>query len=156
VELLNRRIAVAIVSTLATGCTSFFLRGATPHAGAPAAHIARFAIPACTATGTNASVPGAVGQTYYLVEEKRGLVLYELDLGSSGAAIHNGWADANAIYFFTWVRGSHGWLFTFPRDRKQLPTRAVYAAGTYSTQEDAEDVMHPAGQPSAICTLVPR
>lgn len=149
-------VLLALTAVLAAGCASFFLKGATPHAGAPATYVARFAIPACAAAGTNAPLPGAAGQTYYLVAEPRGLVLYELDLGASGTAIHNGWADATAIHFFTWVRGSHGWLYTFPRDRTRSPTRAVYAAGTYSTQEDAQDVVHPTGQPSALCTMVPR
>jgi hypothetical protein len=150
------RATVVILATLLAGCASFFLKGATLHAGAPPAYVARFAIPTCTTVATSAQMAGPPGQTYYLVDEPRGLMLYELDLGGSGAAIYNGWSDETAIHFFAWVRSGPGWLYTFPRDRKQLPTRSSYVAGGYTTHEDAKQVVHPAGQPTAICPMVPQ
>ena len=147
------RVVCAAVTLSVSGCASWFLNGAQMHEGVPRQPIARFTIPSCT-MANGAPSPGPPGQWYYLVQERRGLVAYEIDASGAGAQITNHWADERGDYFFVWVAGSHGWVYSFPRDRTQLPQRIVYAAGTYQLQQIG-GATAPVGTAAGTCTLVP-
>ena len=130
---LARVPTVAVLAMVVTGCASWFLNGAEEHSGAPAQYVARFTVPSCTMSDGSQG-PGTAGQWYFLAQDERGPVLYELDAQGEGSVIRNWWSDEHGQNFFVWVRGSHGWVFSFPNDRSQLPTRYVFFAGTYTTQ----------------------
>ena len=147
-------VPLLALSLGSTGCVSWFLNGAQEHVGAPTEYVARFTVPRCTMIdGTEA--PGAAGQWYFLAQDARGLVLYELDSHGEGSAIRNWWSDEHGQHFFVWVSGSHGWVFSFPSDRSQLPTRMVFPAGSYTTSTNDDGVTIPFGQPQATCPMVP-
>lgn len=145
-------LLVAIAPT--TGCAAWFLNGAEEHVGAPQQYVARFTAPQCT-LANGSTMAGAAGQWYFLAQDERGPVLYELDQNGEGAAIRNWWLDDRGTHFFVWVSGSHGWAFTFPADRSQMPTRFVFPAGSYQMSTNANGVTIPLGQPQAMCTLIP-
>ena len=149
------RLLLPLLLVTSTGCVSWFLNGAEEHTGAPAQFVARFTVPQC-AMADGSSGPGAAGQWYFLAQDERGLVLYELDGSGEGSAIRNWWADGRGQHFFVWVSGSHGWVFTFPADRSQLPQRLVFPAGTYTTSTNENGVTIPHGQPMASCPMVPQ
>lgn len=149
-----RALVVASLAVACSGCASWFLNGAEEHVGVPPQYVARFTVPSCTLV-TGGSMPGAAGQWYYLAQDERGMVLYELDAAGEGAAIRNHWSDQRADHFFVWVSGSHGWVFSFPSDRATLPVRYVFPAGSYTTSEGPDGVTMPVGQPQAMCQLVP-
>ena len=148
-------VVLAVLCACGAGCANWFLNGATMHsAGVPQNATARFTVPSCTmSNGT--PIAGPAGQSYYLAQEARGPVLYELDANGSGAAITNHWSDERGVHFFTWVSGNAGWVFTFPHSRDQLPTRWVFEAGTYGTTVMPNGATSPTGQPTASCQMVP-
>jgi hypothetical protein len=142
------------VAAASAGCASWFLNGAVEHRGAPEQYVARFTIPECTLSdGTKG--PGVPDAWYFLAQDARGPVLYELDSEGEGSEIRNWWSDARGQHFFVWVARSHGWVFSFPSDRSQLPVRFVFLAGTYTTKTNENGMTIPLGQPQATCTLVP-
>jgi hypothetical protein len=132
----------------ASGCASWFLKGAEMAEQPPASPLATYQIGACTMS-TGEVIAGA-NATYYVANEG-GLVLYEME-GGSGARITNHWTEPDGEHFFVWVARSHGWQFVFPYDPARPAVRLIYPAGTYSGVEQA-GTMRPVGTPQAQCPL---
>jgi len=146
-----------LLSTTCTGCVSWFLNGAREHSGgAPASAIARFTVPSCRTLADGSQIAGPQDQAYFLAQEAQGPVLYEVGLDGEGAAITNHWTDeSGTTHFFVWVSGSHGWVYSFPGSREELPNRYVLAGGTYEVRQRPDGVSVPVGQPLAVCAMIP-
>ncbi len=149
-------LVIALIAVSTSGCASWFLNGARMHeGGAPATTTARFAVPSCRMIADGSSMAGPAGQYYYLSQEATGPVLYELGGNGEGAAITNYWSDDRGVHFFTWVARSHGWVYTFPHTREQMPTRWVFPAGSYQIIQASNGASMPDGQPQMACEMVP-
>ena len=146
----------ALLAAASAGCASWFLNGARQHqGGTPANATATFEVRSCRQLSDGADIGAPAGQRYVLAQEAQGPVLYELDQNGSGAAIYNYWQDERGVHFFVWVGRSHGWVYTFPHTRDQLPTRWVFPAGSYRVTQAPNGGSMPDGQPQAACQMVP-
>jgi hypothetical protein len=151
-----RALTVAGLAVPAAGCASWFMNGGTLHKGGPPpTATARFSVPSCRMLSDGSEMAGPQGQYYYLSQEARGPVLYELDGRGEGAAITNYWSDERGMHFFAWVSRSHGWVYTFPPTREELPTRWVFLGGSYQVVQGPNGANMPQGQPAASCTMSP-
>lgn len=145
-----------VAAVVCSGCVSWFLKGATPYEGGNPPNVtARFSIPSCHMIADGSEIPPPQGQTYVLTQQAQGPVLYELDQNGKGAAIYNYWEDQRGVHFFVWVANSHGWVYTFPHSRNELPTRWVFPAGTYTVTQAPNGASMLQGQPQAACQMVP-
>ena len=149
-----KRVTVLFIfaaALVAAGCASWYLRGAEMADRAPANATATFTVPACAnAAGQVLQAPST---TYYLADEGRGPVLYEMEANGSGARITNTWTDAQGRHFFVWVGNGAGWQYYFPNDTTQTPIRFVFDPGTYSGDRSTPGISRPVGTPSATCVM---
>ena len=154
--MIARRLLLLFLTALALpGCASWFLHGASIHeAGAPATYEGRWHAPTCRLHATDAEIPGPVSLVWYLVEGQKGPVLLELDARGHGSAIHNGWRDEKAAYYFVYV-GSQGWVYAMPDDERLQPVRYVYTGPSFRVTE-RDGVLMPLGEPVASCPMVSR
>jgi hypothetical protein len=147
---------------LTQGCANSFLKGARMwEEGVPPRFEARYQASTCIPVA-EPDKPIRFTATYYLLQTATGLGLLEMDEKGNGAIFNNKWADETNDYFFGYVRGSQGYLFTVPKDRAQAALRTFYytvnfvigaARVGWDTTTGPDGVIRPTGSHNATCQL---
>jgi hypothetical protein len=151
---------------LSQGCTSYYLKGARMwENGLPSQYEAAYQASTCTEVD-KPDKPIVFNIRYYLVNTPDGLGLVEVDeKGKNAAVFTNKWADETNDYFFGYVRGSAGYLFTVPKNRALAALRSYYhtinfVIGAARVDWDAvtgpDGVTRPTGKAAATCPLAPQ
>lgn len=159
---MSARMRLLFAMLLSQGCASSFLKGAKmwDH-GPPPQFEAKYQASVCSPTDPKEKQV-AFNATYFLVKTETGTGLLEVDAQGNGAVFTNTWADEANDYYFGYVRGSQGYLFTVPKDRAQAALRTFYftvnfvigaARIGWDVTTGPDGVMKPVGKFAYTCPL---
>jgi len=156
---MRRKLSVFLLVSFFTATSSllwagFFLQGAKKAKRDPSDVMVKYRIEPCVMV-SDGSTAGAPAVDYWLFEEKGKLTLYERSGPNDGSFIQNHWTENDGDHFFVWVRGSHGWEYIIPQDRRNDAVRLVYPKGTYEGETNAQGARVPVGSAMLQCVLKP-
>ncbi|MFO0571482.1 MAG: hypothetical protein U0263_37980 [Polyangiaceae bacterium] len=133
-------------------CASMFLNGGHFSDGSEQSRVlAKYKVESCADTASGAPLQGTTEAEYWLIREKEGTALAEMDRTGKGTVITNAWPEADGDHYFAWVQQS-GWEYVIPRERDKNATRIVYS--NLSTGK-VGGVTKPTSSPNAKCVMKP-